>query len=734
VRAAILAAEDARAARTEQLDLLIVSARTPHPGVQRLAVRALGRLERPEVARYITPLLASPVAEVRADAAVALGQAAQGLRSPREEGGDAPAFASALLARLAAEADPGVAGILCDTLGRLPYDDADTMRRVEAALGEAVGRALKLHGVTGDWTPLALGATKGLEALFRLNAKQRGPSPATVRLLKERVASPFSMLPAASPRERLRPQPVRDEASTLEAFARNARLRVRRFALAALMPAKQADLRTIREALDPGPTSDSPDYDPQLHRLAILAIGSHEPAEADRAAVLDLLQPGQRDPDIVLYEKLRELSRWRDTIGCGSLVRAAESTLPHVRLLALDLLGTPCRNDEGVPVLERALETLSDIGERVARPAFGSVVRNSAAWHEAARALVSLAKVAPDAAAKALPSFAAHRAWQTRMYAARAAAVLRRTDALEELVRDEHDNVRDAALAALVELEGHGADGLSIESLERDDYQLLRTAARLLQGSPARARAVRPLAAALRRITAGQRDTSRDTRVALLERLEELGSAEDAALVTDLLEDADPAIAARAAGVLRTWTGTAHEPKPQRRPAPPPPSVEELDRIDALQAIVTMRGGGNGAGNRTFVLRLLPYHAPLTVTRFVRLATAGYYNGLTFHRIVPNFVIQGGSPGANEYMGDGPYMRDEVGAVPHLRGTVGISTRGRDTGDAQIFVNLVDNPRLDANYTVFAEVADGFEVVAGIIEGDVIEAIELINARPGRRP
>jgi cyclophilin family peptidyl-prolyl cis-trans isomerase len=95
--------------------------------------------------------------------------------------------------------------------------------------------------------------------------------------------------------------------------------------------------------------------------------------------------------------------------------------------------------------------------------------------------------------------------------------------------------------------------------------------------------------------------------------------------------------------------------------------------------------------------------------------------------VVPNFVIQGGSPGANEYMGDGPFMRDEVGLLSHRRGTVGISTRGRDTGDAQIFVNLVDLPRLDHTYTVFAEVIEGMDVVDAILEGDVIERVEVVK-------
>ena len=98
---------------------------------------------------------------------------------------------------------------------------------------------------------------------------------------------------------------------------------------------------------------------------------------------------------------------------------------------------------------------------------------------------------------------------------------------------------------------------------------------------------------------------------------------------------------------------------------------------------------------------------------------------VTIHRVVPNFVLQGGSPGANEYMGDGPYTRDEVGLLSNARGTIGVSTRGRDTGDGQIYINLVDNMRLDHTYTVFGQIDRGVEVIDAILEGDVIERIEV---------
>jgi len=148
------------------------------------------------------------------------------------------------------------------------------------------------------------------------------------------------------------------------------------------------------------------------------------------------------------------------------------------------------------------------------------------------------------------------------------------------------------------------------------------------------------------------------------------------------------------------------------------------------------------------VAELYEKDAPGTVENFAGLAAGTkeftdpksgkkekrpYYDGLTFHRVVPNFVIQGGSPGANEYAGDGAFMRDEITARTHARGTVGVSTRGRDTGDAQFFINLLDNPRLDRDFTIFALVSSGMDVVDAVLEGDVIERVEILPAPAAAR-
>jgi cyclophilin family peptidyl-prolyl cis-trans isomerase len=125
-------------------------------------------------------------------------------------------------------------------------------------------------------------------------------------------------------------------------------------------------------------------------------------------------------------------------------------------------------------------------------------------------------------------------------------------------------------------------------------------------------------------------------------------------------------------------------------------------------------------------LRLLSHVAPVTVGRFAELVRLGYYNGLTFHQVIPNFIVQGGSPGANDYMGTTRYLRDEVGPqAAHVRGAVGMLTRGRDRGNGQIFIDLIDLPRFDRQYTVFAYVTQGMALVDNMLTGTKILSVSL---------
>lgn len=115
--------------------------------------------------------------------------------------------------------------------------------------------------------------------------------------------------------------------------------------------------------------------------------------------------------------------------------------------------------------------------------------------------------------------------------------------------------------------------------------------------------------------------------------------------------------------------------------------------------------------------------APLTVLNFISLARTGFYDGLVFHRVVPDFVIQGGDPRGDGWGGPGYYIRDEYSDRPYVMGTAGIATSGKDTGGSQFFITLSPQPHLNGRYTVFGQVVDGMDVVDQIVRGDIIERI-----------
>jgi cyclophilin family peptidyl-prolyl cis-trans isomerase len=693
VRQAIFEAEDRRAPTEADLKTLLDGTRHPSEAVQRMAIRALGRLERPALVGDIQPALSSTFAAVRAAAAEALGQAVSGAGTDVSG-----AVQAALLKHLGRERDQAVIGAVCWTLGRLPYATAQAARSAEVTLLVA---ALPIDASSNATLALRLGVARGFESLLRRNARLFTPAPETVRRVKQMAL------------ERRKPR-RQDEAEDM--------IRVRRLAMAALASSKQADEETI--------TAAAADPDGQVRRLAVMAMAATAAGSIPEAARASFVAAGLADPDyLVRYEALRVHGRTLTTGAAdwGPVIGALSDASPHVALLAIDLLGNPkTYPDSAIEKLRAVIGALPAPEAARAEPAGQGDVKAVAEWHRPSHALVSLARIAPDEARAFLPRFAASAWWPVRMYAARAAEAARDADWLARLARDERDNVREAAIGGLRTVSGHEADGLYLEALERADYQLVMTAARALEGMPRRTEATAALLAALARITAEKRETSRDVRLALIVRISELGQSADAQALLPYISDFDPRVAAEAAAAVGTWTGQAPAATPRPLPAPAIPALADIERLRSSRAVVRITGRG------TFEFTLLPDEAPATLARFVALARAGHYNGLTFHRVVAAFIVQGGSPGANEFVGDGPFMRDEIGLEPHVRGAASISTRGRDTGDAQIWFNLVDNPRLDHDYTVFGRVAAGADVLDRILECDVIEGVEIVDRGRGR--
>lgn len=577
--------------------------------------------------------------------------------------GDGSTVLIPLLRSLESEGDAGAAAAQGRSLGRLDVDGsrADEVERALVSLS---------RGGTGDADPRqVLGATLGMESWTRRREGRAGAA------LRARILELTTFGGAAS---------------------RGTGVLVRSQALVLAARLGQLGAEEIAQGLD--------DPADAVRAAATAALSGID--EPERPMLLDraLADKSSR----VRIEAIRLLAtRPADVSSCAALRDAAHDEDVRAAILAVDALGRPC------PDGALAVELLE-------RQATSATARSTRDWHLGAHALVALASVAPEKARTLLTPALHHPNPFARAWAARAAATLGETTALRGLLGDADSNVATQSVLALHRVGGPAEDAGLVELLGRtDDAQVIVTLAPLLAATELRASTATAALTALSRVSEPRWETLRDPRIALLDLVETVGDSTRLVDVEPYLRDYDPAVARRAASVMEAWTGKSFlaAPRPPRRL--PLPTAAELRAMERTSVVLRMARGGE------IEVALLPLEATTNAFRLYSQARDGLLDGLTLHRVVPNFVVQGGSPRGNEYAGHGAYTRDEVGLRVQTRGTVGLSTRGRDTGDGQIYVNLVHNVRLDHDYTLLGIVVSGMDVVDQILEGDVIEAAEL---------
>ncbi len=310
---------------------------------------------------------------------------------------------------------------------------------------------------------------------------------------------------------------------------------------------------------------------------------------------------------------------------------------------------------------------------------------------------------------------------EVRARAAEAAGIIRNAALLDRLAADPAPLVRSAALTARLDDKVHGletASGAARRALSDPDEAVRSTALDWLAGHP-------------------------------LLPVEEIGPAFDRALADTSVESALGAIRAVAAraeaeprerGALIALIERAASPDryPVRREALA--TLARLDRpVPALgpagpqhplavyREMVQRTSRPRDVEVRTtkgpFRIRLACPQAPLTCLNFLQLAGQGFFDGLSFHRVVPDFVVQGGDPRGDGFGGPPYTIRDEINRLRYGRAAVGMALAGPDTGGSQFFVTHVAQPHLDGGYTVFGEVTAGMEVVDRLQVGDRIEAL-----------
>lgn len=132
-------------------------------------------------------------------------------------------------------------------------------------------------------------------------------------------------------------------------------------------------------------------------------------------------------------------------------------------------------------------------------------------------------------------------------------------------------------------------------------------------------------------------------------------------------------------------------------------------------------------GKGVIKISLSPQYAPVTVNNFVFLAREGYYDNLVFHRVIKNFMIQGGDPTGTGRGGPGYTFQDEVKDNPlkHERCVLSMANAGPNTNGSQFFITHSPQPHLNGKHTVFGKVAEGLEVVDAITQGDKMESVTI---------
>ena len=283
-RLAVLAAEDRRAPTLGDLATIRAGLRSRDPQTVRIAVRALGRLERPDLIADILPVLEHPLPEIRSEAATAVGQAAHGWsnqttppKPPRVGRVSLDEAAAALVAKLVEETDPNVRAVLGETIGRLPYTTSAEVERANQALLDLMVRSQ----LAAD----RLGVAKGFEAIVRLHRSLSPPTETVLEALRALAVRPGAQ--------------TRNGAGTAGLPDSGHDARVRRLALEALIAAEAVDDPTIRRTAG--------DADGQVRRLAVRALSNPKLGSSDVAA--DVLKAGLAD--VFSMVRMETLRSWR---------------------------------------------------------------------------------------------------------------------------------------------------------------------------------------------------------------------------------------------------------------------------------------------------------------------------------------------------------------------------------------------------------------------------------------
>jgi cyclophilin family peptidyl-prolyl cis-trans isomerase/HEAT repeat protein len=413
---------------------------------------------------------------------------------------------------------------------------------------------------------------------------------------------------------------------------------------------------------------------------------------------------------------------------------AADAAQPlAVRVQAvrsLGLIGQPAAGDtllkvataRGVdPTLQ--MEAVVALGQLKHAPAVDALLElASASWPTLRSAsLMALARIDPDTFISAISGLDDDPHWSVRAALATALGELgaERSDIrLMAMLQDKDQRVIPAVLTALAATGSASAPAALTNRLTSEDAVVRMAAANGL----ARLKATGSAQAVAAAYATSQNDATYVARAALLNALTTLDPAQAPPVLTAALNDKDWAIRVRAAALLKGLDAASTAAPATPAPAP---LVPELANVDALLAPAFTPTAYIDTEAGMIQIELAVVDAPRTVANFTALAKKGEFTNVPWHRVVADFVVQGGDNRGDGEGGPGYTIRDEINQRPYMRGTVGMALDWADTGGSQFFITHSPQPHLDGRYTVFGQVVTGMDVVDKMKQWDLIRSVRV---------
>lgn len=446
--------------------------------------------------------------------------------------------------------------------------------------------------------------------------------------------------------------------------------------------------------------------------------------------------PSTGDPSSVLFA-LKALWSMKKPLTAAEVERLLQNPDPRVPANALDVLAaspdkTFCPSIEkaydglALPAKWKAVDTMGELGCADRLP---EVLKDKNVTLRGA-ALQAIAKIRKDEALPELQGAYADESWMIRWRVAQALGELSAESAvplLKTLMQDADSAVKLAALDSLTNFLPETAE-IFIPLLKSNDFAVKATAADALGRTKDR----KYLPMLLETYAGSSNPNEIEGRIAALDVLADYNTSEVLEVYRKALEDPEYTIRRHAIDGIKKLIGSqlyrngkVKDPedflyssaKVTKAVAAKYPADFGEPVPDLLVEMQLEKG--------PVVIRLLGSQAPVHVLNFKKLAEKGFYNNLRIHRVVPNFVVQGGDPRGDGWGGAGEIIHDQMNRLSYKRGMVGMPIAGKDTGGSQFFITLSRQPHLDGNYTIFGEVVSGMEFVDQTEIGDKILSVSI---------